>query len=212
MQHGPHHRSGADGFSGGHQQGLRRHHPCIRGADAANYTLNTTASTTADIIARALTVAAAGIHSVPARRSSDLVTLSDNRVAGDHLTDASTTASFADKNVATAKTVSVTGMSISGPDAANYAFNTTASTTADITARALTVSAAGMNKVYDGTTDATVTLSDDRVAGDVLTDASTAASFADKNVGAAKTLSVTGISISGADAANYTFNPTARNT
>src|SRR5207245_1990874 len=80
------------------------------------------------------------------------------------------------------------------------------------TARALTVSAAGVNKVYDGTTDATVTLSDDRVAGDLLTDASTAASFADKSVGSAKTVSVTGISISGADAANYTANATASTT
>ena len=86
-------------------------------------------------------------------------------------------------------------------DAGNYMFDrTTASTTADITARALTVSAAGMNKVYDGTTTATVTLSDDRVSGDVLTDGYTSATFADKNVGTGKTVSVTGISISGTDA------------
>src|SRR5439155_12504659 len=118
----------------------------------------------------------------------------------------------ADKNVGSAKTVSVTGISISGPDAANYTFNTTAATTADITARALTVSAAAVNKVYDGTTDATVTLSDDRAAGDLLTDVSTAASFADKNVGTAKPVSVSGISISGPDAANYTVNTTAATT
>src|SRR5207253_126061 len=140
------------------------------------------------------------------------VTLADNRAAGDLLTDASTAASFADKNVGSAKTVSVTGISISGADAANYTANTTASTTADITPRALTVSAAGVNKLYDGTTVASVTLSDNRVAGDLLTDAYVAASFADKNVGTAKTVSVTGISISGADAANYTANTTASTT
>src|SRR5207237_2667801 len=132
------------------------------------------------------------------------------RVAGDDLSDAYVAASFADKSVGTAKAVSVTGISITGPDAANYTFNTTASTTADITARALTVSAAGVNKVYDGTTDATATLSDDRVAGDDVADAYAAASFADKNVATAKTVSVTGISISGPDAANYTSNTTAR--
>src|SRR5439155_210074 len=177
----------------------------ISGPDAANYTINTTASTTAAITARALTVSATGANKVYDGTTAATVTLSDDRVAGDLLTDASTAASFADKNVGTAKPVTVTGISISGPDAANYTFNTTAA----ITARALTVSATGANKVYDGTTAATVTLSDNRVAGDLLTDASTAASFADKSVGTAKTVSVTGISISGPDAANYTFNTTA---
>jgi hypothetical protein len=40
----------------------------------------------------------------------------------------------------------VTGISVTGTDAANYTFNTTAATTADITARALTVGATGQNK------------------------------------------------------------------
>jgi len=40
-----------------------------------------------------------------------------------------------------------------------------------------------VNKVYDGTTGASVTLSDDRIAGDLLTDSYTSASFTDKNVG-----------------------------
>src|SRR5207248_8079251 len=117
------------------------------------------------------------------------VTLTDDHLLGDDVAHAYSAASFADKNVGSAKTVSVTGISISGADAANYTANTTASTTADITARALTVSATGANKVYDGTTVASVTLSDNRVAGDLLTDASTAASFADKTVRTAKTAS-----------------------
>src|SRR5581483_5622984 len=90
--------------------------------------------------------------------------------------------------------------------------NTTASTTANITTRTLTVSATGVNKVYDGTTNATVTLSDDRVAGDVLTASYTNASFADKNVGTNKTVSVSGISLSGTDSGNYTANTTAGTT
>ncbi len=69
-----------------------------------------------------------------------------------------------------------------------------------------------MNKVYDGTTAATVTLSDDRVSGDVLTTSYANASFADKNVGTAKAVSVSGISISGTDAGNYTVNMTASTT
>jgi hypothetical protein len=50
------------------------------------------------------------------------------------------------------KSISVTGIRFSGADAGNYTFNTTASAMADITPRPLTVSATGVNKVYDGTT------------------------------------------------------------
>src|SRR5204863_417709 len=135
-----------------------------------------------------------------------------NRVAGDVLTTSYTSASFANKNVGVAKSVSVSGIAISGTDSANYTANTTASTTANITARSLTVSATGVSRVYDGTTNATVTLSDNRVAGDTLSSSYTGASFANKNVGTAKTVSVSGIAISGADAANYTVNTTANAT
>ena len=122
-------------------------------------------------------------------------------------------ASFANKNVGTGKPVSVTGISISGARRGQlHLTNTTATTTADITARALTVTATGVNKVYDGTTTATVTLNDNRVSGDVFTSSYTSASFADKNVGNGKPVSVTGISISGTDAGNYTFNTTASTT
>ena len=185
----------------------------ISGADAGNYTFNATASTTADISAHALTINAAGINKVYDGATTATVTLSDNRVSGDVFTDSYTSASFADKNVGDGKTVSVSGISISGTDASNYTFNTTASTTADITARDLTVSAAGVNKVYDGSTNATVTLSDDRVSGDAITAAYTSAAFIDKNVGTGKNVNVNGISISGADAGNYNLlNTTASTT
>jgi hypothetical protein len=184
----------------------------ISGTDAGNYTFNTTASTTADITARALTIIATGISKVYDGTSMATVTLSDNRVSGDVFTDSYASASFNDKNAGTAKPVSVTGISISGTDAPNYTFNTTASTTADITPRPLTITATGVNKVYDGTTTATVTLSDNRISGDIFTDAYTSATFNNKNAGTAKPVSVIGISISGTDAPNYTFNTTASTT
>src|SRR5207253_2605476 len=130
--------------------------------DSENYTIETTAAATADITARALTVSATGVNKVYDGTDAATVTLSDDRVAGDNLTTAYTSATFNNRNVGTTKPVSVSGISISGADSGNYTFNTTASTTADITARALTVSATGVNKVYDGTDAATVTLSDDR--------------------------------------------------
>ena len=106
----------------------------------------------------------------------------------------------------------MSGIAISGTDSGNYTANTTASTTANITKATLTVSATGVNKIYDGTTNATVTLSDNRLAGDMLTTSYTTASFADKNVGNGKTVTVTGIAISGTDSGNYTFNTTASTT
>jgi hypothetical protein len=184
----------------------------ISGTDAANYTANTTASTTADITAKVLVVSAAGVNKVYDGSTNATVALSDNRVAGDTLSTSYTSASFANKNVGTAKSVSVSGIALSGADAANYTANTTATTTANITGRALVVSATGVDKVYNGTTNATVTLSDDRVSGDSLTTSYTSASFANKNVGAAKTVSVSGISVAGTDAANYTANTTASTT
>src|SRR2546425_570224 len=180
----------------------------ISGTDAANYTANTTASATADITTRALLVSATGVNKVYDGSTNATVTLTDNRVAGDTLSTSYTSASFANKNVGTAKTVSVSGIAISGADAAN----TTASATANITTRALLVSATGVNKVYDGSANATVTLSDNRVAGDSLSSSYTSASFADKIIGTAKLVSVSGIAISGTDAANYTANTTATTT
>ena len=77
-------------------------------------------------------------------------------ITGDsvQLRSTSLSGSIADKNVGTAKTINVTGINVTGTDAGNYTFNTTATTAADITARALTVSATGQNRVYDGTTAA----------------------------------------------------------
>jgi hypothetical protein len=181
----------------------------VTGADAANYTFNTTAATTADITQRALTVSATGQSRVYDGTTNATVTLGDNRVAGDVLSSSYGAASFLDKNAGTGKTVNVNGINVTGTDAGNYTFNTTAATTADITPRALTVNATGQNRVYDGSTNATVTLGDNRVAGDTLASSYTSASFLDKNVGTGKTVNVNGINVTGTDAGNYTFNTTA---
>ncbi len=133
-------------------------------------------------------------------------------VGADDVSYTGGTATFDTKNVGTGKTVTATGLSLIGTAASNYTVNSTATTTANITARSLTVSATASNKVYDGTTAATVSLSDNRVSGDTLTVASTNATFANKNVGTGKLVTVSGISISGADAGNYTVNTSATTT
>jgi LPXTG-site transpeptidase (sortase) family protein len=76
----------------------------------------------------------------------------------------------------------------------------------------LTITAHGVNKTYDGTTAATVTFTDDRLHGEVFTIKYTAANFSDPAVGTGKTVTVTGITLTGTGADKYAFNPTATTT
>src|SRR5262249_45423988 len=82
-----------------------------------------------------------------------------------------------------------------------------------VSQRALHVTAAAANNVYDGTSTASVTLSDDRLAGDTFTTNYSSATFANANVGTNKTVTVSGISISGGNSADYSLaNTTATTT
>ena len=175
----------------------------LSGTDAGNYSVvNTGGVTTANISQRALDLSFAGVNKVYDGLTGAAVTIGDNRIAGDQLT-ASASASFGDKNAANGKTVTVQNASVSGADAGNYAIvNTGGATTANITQRALDLSFAGVNKVYDGLTGAAVTISDNRIAGDQLT-ASASAAFGDKNAANGKTVTVQNASLSGTDAGNY---------
>jgi YDG domain-containing protein/Big-like domain-containing protein len=122
-------------------------------------------------------------------------------------------AEFASEDVGSDIAVTVTGVALGGADAGNYTVSQPAGLEADITARNLTVTANGVNKVYDGTTDATVTLSTDKVTGDAVSADYSSASFTDKHVGTSKGVHVGGISISGDDASNYNLlNTTATTT
>lgn len=184
----------------------------LGGADAGNYTFNTTTTTTANITARALAVTASGIDKVYDATTAASVTLSDDRLADDDVIPAYASAAFADKNVGTGKPVSVGGISVGGPDAGNYVANATASAVADITPATLAVTATGVDKAYDGTTTATVTLSASALLSDVVTPAYASAGFADQNVGSGKTVTVGGITLGGADAGNYLANSSTTTT
>ena len=70
----------------------------------------------------------------------------------------------------------------------------------------------GVNKVYDATTAATVTLSNNHLGDDVVTSSYTVAGFGDQNVGTGKSVFVAGIAIGGADAGNYTLRDTSTTT
>jgi hypothetical protein len=170
-------------------------------------------TSTIDVAPRGLTISAGGQDKVYDGTILARVSLSDNRLAGDQLIDSDSGATFEDKNVGTGKTINVSGLSISGPSAGDYALaNTTSSTTGSITPRTLTVTATGQDRVYDGTTAATVTLSDDRAASDTFTETYGSANFSDKNSGSHKSVTVSGIAISGGDAGNYTLGITTATT
>ncbi|NOT18892.1 MAG: filamentous hemagglutinin N-terminal domain-containing protein [Sideroxydans sp.] len=184
----------------------------LGGADAGNYNVGQQTSITADIAPKSVSVSgiSASNKTYDGTTTATVSTTSANiagLVSGDTVT-VSATGTFADKNVANGKTVALSS-NYSGADAGNYSFTDQASTTADIAQKALTVSATGVNKVYDGGTVATVTLSDNRVVGDVLSLSDSSASFSDKNVGTSKSVNVSGINVSGTDAGNYTFNTAA---
>jgi len=134
-------------------------------------------------------------------------------LANDVVTVAGTAvASFADKNVGTAKPVSVASFSFGGADGSNYTAVLPSGLTANITPRTLSVSGlVASDKVYDATTAVTVAgspavtpLAQDAVfLNGVFT-----ARFVDKNAGVAKPVLLGGLTLSGADASNYTLGLT----
>jgi fibronectin-binding autotransporter adhesin len=131
--------------------------------------------------------------------TGDLVTLGVGGAAG----------SFADKNAGGGKAVSVTGLNLAAADADNYTVSDASNATAGIAAKALALSATAANKTYDGNANATVTgygLSG-FVGTETVTAASAGALFDTKNVGAAKTVTISGITLAngtnGGLASNY---------
>ena len=185
---------------------------------ASNYTLNNTSnSVDATITQKALTIAATATDKVYDGKSTATATLSTSDVVtNDKVTLNQTAANFVnaqgvnDKNVGTSKTVRVTGLSLTGDDALNYTLkneSAAAQTTANITAKSLSITALASDKVYNANTTAEVTLStSDKIEGDVLTLNKKVANFDTKNVGTGKTVTVEGLSLGGADAGNYVIS------
>jgi hypothetical protein len=186
----------------------------LTGADAGNYSL-TQPTTTADITAKALTISGITaddkVYDGTAAATLSGTPVLNGVVSGDTVNLGGTpVATFADKNVGNGKTVNVTGYTISGADAANYTL-TQPTLSADITPLAIVGSITANNKVYDGTTAATIagrSLSG-VISGDVVSYVGGTATFSDANVGNGKTVTAVGLSLSGADAGNYTVNTTA---
>src|SRR5581483_7271792 len=125
-------------------------------------------------------------------------------VGSDNVALSGGTAGFTSKHVGTGKTVVVTGLSLINSSATNYTLtSTSASGTASITTRPITVTAATTSKGYDGlTTSATVpTITSGSLAsGDT---SSFTESYASKNVGVSKQVIPVGTVNDGNSGADY---------
>ncbi len=191
----------------------------LGGTDGGNYVLGSATATTVADITKATISSVSGIGAnnkvYDATTAATLNTASASlvgAVSGDAV-GVTGTGAFTDKNAGFGKTVNVTGINLAGPSAGNYIYSgpTTATASADISKANLgaLTGVTASNKVYDGTTAATLTgattVPAGVFAGDAVTVVGITGSFADRNVGVGKTVAITGGTLSGADAGNYTL-------
>jgi filamentous hemagglutinin family protein len=196
----------------------------LSGADAGNYALSST------LLQNGLT-AAADIHQAEIRIDSGLKALNktydgtvnalldassavlSGKVQGDELS-ASGTASFTDKNAGEGKTVYIGSLNLTGADASNYKLEGHSSVlSADIEKADLTVSQLlAKDKVYDGTDAAEAELwraqLNGKIASDFVALSGGKAIFSDKNAGQNKTVYISDLVLTGADAQNYQLQNT----
>lgn len=200
----------------------------LAGADAGNYALAATTDSQAigAITARNLTVALGGTVSKTYDGNSDAALTGANfsvndavfaadAVGGTVALSTPSAGSYAGKNAGTGVTVTASGLSLTGADAGNYSLTATSATAAigTIDAKTLTAGLTGaFIKTYDGTTTATVTATDFSLTGKVGAEdvaiANTAGVYDSRNAGAAKTVTVNGLTLAGADAGNYVLGAT----
>ena len=117
---------------------------------------------------------------------------------------------FADKNVGNGKTVTFTGFSLSGTESvlANYNLSVPPTVTASITAKPVTATVTAVDRAYEPgvlTVALTAGTVSGVVDGDTVTVDISAAigTMSDDSAGTDKSVSVTGVTLGGADAGNY---------
>ncbi|MGA2281541.1 MAG: YDG domain-containing protein, partial [Verrucomicrobiota bacterium] len=125
------------------------------------------------------------------------------------------TANFVDANVGTGIVVTVSGLSLIGPSATNYTLAQPVDLTANITAAGVTVTGiSANNKTYDGTTAATISSNNMILNGILVGDAANVwlstngytANFVSTNAGTGIVVTVSGLTLSGSAATNYTLS------
>lgn len=195
----------------------------LAGADAGNYELanalgnSFNVSTTAAITPKALTLTGvSGITRIYDGTTAVTLDLTGAQlggiILGDDVTLASALGLYADKNAGTGKEISLSGYLLSGLAAGNYTLTITPGTVTGTVERAVISSIGGiiaLNKTADGTVTATLDTSgalfNGMITGDRLSVATANGVFADAEPGTGKTVLISGLSLGGADAVNYTL-------
>jgi hypothetical protein len=191
----------------------------LSGSAAGNYTLTQPSGLTANITSKVITITGlSGVNKLydgtATATLSGTAALSgvETADAGNVILGGTPVATFADATVGTGKSLNVTGYSLSGSAAATYSLIQPSNLAADITPKIITITGlSGVNKLFDGTTTATLSgtaaLSGVETADveKVILGGTPVATFADAVVGTGKSLTVTGYSLSGSAAGNYTL-------
>ena len=185
------------------------------GGVASNYTLASGQTVAANITAKALTATATAPDKVYDGSMTANATLGNlSGFVGAETVIASGVATFNSKDVAAANLVTVNSTSLmngtNGGLASNYSLASGQTVAANITAKALTATATAPNKVYDGSTTASVNFNN--LAGFVGTEtvsANGAATFNSKDVAAANLVTVNSVVLTdgsnGGLASNYSL-------
>ena len=200
-------------------------------ATVYGYTLPTVASTSTAVITPKSITSVTGITAADkvydGNTSATLSTTSavfNGIVSGETLSVTGASGLFNSKDVATANTVNISGITLADSGtflASNYSLaSNTGSDVAVITPKAIssvTGITANNKATYDGTTTTTLNTAaagfTGKITGDTLTVGAATGAFADKNVGTGKTVNITGIALAGTDAGNYNLtNNTATTT
>ena len=191
----------------------------LSGASGVNYALTQPASLTANIAPATVTIASVITANNKLYDGSTTTTLTSNNVALSGIVNGDTVildtndyiANFASAEVGNSIAVNVTGLTLSGASAGNYVLSQPASLTANITAVTVTITSGitANNKVYDGTTTATISSNTVVLAGVVTGDTVSLntngylATFANAGVGNGISVTISGLTLSGASAANF---------
>ena len=188
----------------------------IKRETSGNFSNTLTVVGSETVVARAVSISASGGISKVYDGTVGMQGLSlqiNGAEAADQLS-VNATGSFASKNAGSNLAYTITGVALTGADADNYTLangGVFSGSNGSITPRSLSTTYTGVNKVYDGSTTAGVIVGDNRIAGDTLT-VQVAANFSDKNVGTGKQVTVTGATLAGPDAGNYTLTASGGST
>jgi hypothetical protein len=191
----------------------------LSGTSAGNYALAQLTGLTANITAAAVTITSGIAANNKVYDRTTVATLSSNNVVLAGVVNGDTVslntngyvANFAGAGVGNGIGVTVSGMTLNGGSAGNYALAQPAGLTANITAAPVTIGSgiAANNKVYDRTTVATLSSNNVVLAGMVNGDAVSlntngyVANFAGAAVGNGIAITVSGMTLNGGSAGNY---------